>query len=144
MPTTDPTSIYIAWWGAGLSTVLASIKLWELWRDRFQLEVSYNFRGNAELGNDIFICNLSGQPLILTYWEVIYSTGRWPRRTFDFVACTDLDSGDYKVDPHSTHTLHFSDDNYFAWGHKALKGRSIFIRLHVAGRKPILRKVYPR
>lgn len=144
MATVDPTSTYIAWWGACLSTVLAGVKLWELWRDRFQLDVSFNFRSVPELGNDIFIRNLSGRPLILTFWEVVYCSGRWPRRTFDPLEFADPNNGDCKVDPHGTHTLHFADANYFHWGHIALNGRSIFVRLHVAGRRPILRKVYPQ
>jgi hypothetical protein len=46
----SPTTL-IAWWGAGLSTLLAIIKVWEIWRDRFQLDVSYNFRSDGNIGN---------------------------------------------------------------------------------------------
>lgn len=142
MPSTEAPSL-IAWWGAGLSTLLAIVKLWELWRDRFRLDVGYNFAGNVEDGNTILIRNLSGKPIILPFWEVLYVSGYWPRRKFETVAYQDHDLGDRRIEPHSTLKLHFTEQNYFSWGRKALKGRKIFIRLHIAGRKPILKQVYP-
>jgi len=132
----------IAWWGAGLSTLLAVVKLLELWRDRFRMDISYNFTGSESVGNEVFIRNLSNRPLILTYWELLYCSGRWPRRSFAPLESADFDSGDCRLEPYATHTLHFVKANYFSWGHKGLNGRRIFIRLHVAGRKPILKLVY--
>jgi len=35
----------IALWGAGLSTLLAFIKVWEVWSSRRRIEVSYSFIG---------------------------------------------------------------------------------------------------
>lgn len=142
MLSTEATSL-IAWWGASLSTLLAFVKLWELWRDRFRLEIGYHFVGNEEIGNSILIRNLAARPIILSFWEVLYSAGHWPRRTFEGVAYTDHDSGDLRIEPHSTLELHFAEQNYFSWGHNALKGRKIYIRLHIAGRKPVLKQVYP-
>jgi hypothetical protein len=37
---------------------------------------------------------------------------------------------------------HFAGERYFDWGYKALNGRAIYIYLHIAGRKRIIRKVY--
>ena len=142
MPNPEPGSLYVAWWGACLSTVLALVKLWELWRDRFQLEVSYNLRSDPSLGNEIYVRNLSGKPLILTHWELFHRSGRWPRRKLKFFAMADPDVGDTRVEPHTTHTLRFVDANHFSWSHGALNGRHICIQLHVAGRRPILRLVY--
>jgi hypothetical protein len=39
----------IAWWGAGLSSFLAVVKLWELWRDRFQTDVGKLLLGQPVL-----------------------------------------------------------------------------------------------
>jgi hypothetical protein len=141
MPT-DPWASFLAWWGAGLSTLLAVVKLWELWRDRVRVDVSYNFREGMERGNDILIRNLSPDPLILEHWELVYSSGRWPRRRFEPLLLPDPDAGDIRIEEHTSHTLHFAEQNYFAWGHRALKGRAIAIRLHFAGRRSILRSVY--
>jgi hypothetical protein len=75
---------------------------------------------------------------------LLYGTGRWPVRRFTHLASPDYDVGDHTVESHSTYTLPFRDEDYFDWGVDALKGRRIFIRLHIAGRRPILRVVYPR
>jgi hypothetical protein len=137
------TSTLIAWWGAVLSTLLLLAKLWELWRDRFQVEISGNFTSSPEIGNEIFVRNLSGRTFILTHWELLYGTGRWPARRFTHLASADYyDAGDLRVGPHSTHTLAFRDEEHFDCDVDALKGRRIFIRLHIAGRRPILRLVY--
>lgn len=65
-----------------------------------------------------------------------------PHDVFTHLASREYDAGDTSVEPHSTHTLRFSDDGYFDWGVGALKGRRIFIRLFIAGRRPIVRLVY--
>ncbi len=133
----------LAWWGAGLSTLLAFVKLWELWRDRFRLDVSYSFSGNPDEGNAILIRNLAGRPLILSYWALSYCTRHFLRWECEDIAYAEHDAGDQKIEPHSTLELRFAQDEYFSWGHKALKGRRIYIRLCLAGRKPIRRLVYP-
>ncbi len=143
MPTAEISTL-IAWWGAGLSTLLAIVKLWELWRERFRLDVAGTFASDASVGNSILIRNLSGRPVILSFWEVLYCSGRWPRRRFECIECADYDSGDRRIEPHSTLELHFAEANHFSWGHKILNGRRIFIRLYVAGRKPILKLLYPQ
>jgi len=132
----------IAWWGAGLSTVLGLAKLWELWRDRFQVDVSFNFTSSPEIGNEILIRNLSTRKFILAHWELLYCTGHWPTRRFTPLASREYDAGDVTIDPHSTYTLQFADFEHFDWGVDALGGRRIFIRLHIAGRRSILRLVY--
>ncbi|MCB1650199.1 MAG: hypothetical protein H7A05_08050 [Pseudomonadales bacterium] len=139
----EAASNFLAYWGAGLSTLLAAVKLFEAWKNRFRIDVSYNFAGDMNVGNKIYIRNLSSHPIIIEYWEILYCSGRWPRRKFDAIAYPDHDINDQRIEAHSTCTLHFSEENYFPWGHKALQGRRIFIRLHIAGKKSLLKKVYP-
>jgi hypothetical protein len=141
---TAPASVtsLIAWWGAGLSTLLALIKLWEVWRDRFRVDVSYNFAGLPQIGNKVLIRNLGSRSFILTDWDLLYCSGRWPFRRFTNLAHAAFDDSDRRVEPYSTYTLTFADDNHFDWGVDALKGRSIHIRLGIAGRRAIVRLVY--
>ena len=62
----------IVLWGAGLSTLLALIKVWEVWSSRHHaIDVGYLFQG-PEYGNDIFIRNLSDKPVIVTDWELLF------------------------------------------------------------------------
>ncbi|MDR3401746.1 MAG: hypothetical protein P4L99_04530 [Chthoniobacter sp.] len=132
----------IAWWGASLSTLLALIKLWEIWRQRFRVEISYNFTSETDIGNKVLIRNLTGSPIILTHWELLYSSGYWPFRRFEPLESSEHDSGDCRIDAHATRVLSFSEANYFDTGPTSLKGRAIVIRLHIAGRRPVLCQVY--
>jgi hypothetical protein len=132
----------IAWWGAVLSTVLALVKLWELWRDRFRIDVSYNFTGHEDMGNQIFIRNLSSKPIILEYWTIYYSKGMWPFRKLSLIESLGEDIHDTRIDTHSSMTMNFTGQNHFAWGDNVLKGRKIYIQLYIAGKRPIFKKVY--
>lgn len=133
-------SNYIAWWGAGLSTLLALVKLWELWRDRFRIDVGFSWTGEPSIGNDIYIRNLSSKPVILTYWELFSRHHLWPIKKDSFIDSQE-EYADTQINSHSSKALHFSDLDYFDWGGTAMKGRDIYIKLHVAGRRPIIKRV---
>lgn len=75
-------SVILGAWGAALSTMLAGIKIWEIWRDRHRVEIGYSFVDDETVGNSISIRNLSGRAFILSYWELLYGSGRWPFRKF--------------------------------------------------------------
>jgi hypothetical protein len=138
-----PITVILGAWGAVLSTVLAAVKIWEIWRDRHRIEIGYNFTSHEGIGSAVFIRNLSGRAFLLSYWELLYGTGRWPFRKFIEFRSQEFDMNDVRIEPYSTHTLSFCDEHYFGTNLSALKGRKIYIRAHVAGRKPMLRLVYP-
>ena len=136
-------TILLAAWGAFLSTLLAAVKLWEFWRSRLRLDIGYNFTSSDQIGNEIIIRNLSSTPFLITYWELL-----WRERTFlrwkeSPLISPDEDNEDIRVGPHSSIKLTFREQDHFNSGTSALRGRSIFIRLYIAGRfRPLLRKVY--
>ena len=132
---------FIAWWGACLSTLLAIAKLWELWRDRFRVSVSYQLTSDREEGNELFIRNLAQHPVILSYWEVVWVSRYWPFRKFSTLVEPFHLIRDIRIEAHSTFTLEFRNEDYFDWGVDALNGRRIYIRLHFAGRRPNLNYV---
>ncbi|GGJ06727.1 hypothetical protein [Halopseudomonas pertucinogena] len=134
--------LYIAYWGAGLSTLLALLKLWEYWQHRFRLDVSYRLTGNEYEGNQIFIRNLSDRPIILDHWELSYVKGRWFWRKLSPIA-TATDPIQLRIEPCSSATFDFREENHFGWSAAALKGRRICIKLYVVGRKPRLKTIYP-
>lgn len=138
-----PEAAAPAWWGAALSTILAVIKGWELWRDRFRVEIGRNFTSAPEIGNTVHIRNLSPKPLILHHWDVSYGSGFWPFRKETFICDRDYDAGDTTIAPVSTYTLNFTDESYFSTTPDRLKGRAVYLRLHVAGKGTIRRKLYP-
>lgn len=132
----------VAWWGAGLSTLLALVKLWELWRDRFRINIGYNMTGNPDIGNEIHIRNLSGTPAILCYWELFYRSHTWPFTRDKAIDSPGADACDIRIDPHSTKTFRFREADHSDWDWKTMKGRRIYIRLHIAGRQPVVKRVY--
>ncbi|MEQ1863548.1 MAG: hypothetical protein ABL996_02730 [Micropepsaceae bacterium] len=135
--------VVAAWWGAVLSTIMAAIKVWELWRYRFRVEVGGSFTSAADIGNKINILNLSPDPLILTHWEVFYGSGMWPFRRETSICDREYDANNATIASNSTYPLTFANELYFSTTPDELKGRAIYICLHIAGRRSIRRKVYP-
>ena len=132
----------IAWWGAGLSTLLALVKLWELWRDRFRINIGYNFTSCPDVGNEIHVRNLSHTPIILGSWELFYRSRLWPFRKDAPIDSAGPDACDLRIEPHSSQTLSFRESEHFDWSFKSMKGRSIYIRLFIAGRRSLAKKVH--
>jgi hypothetical protein len=140
---TSAFGLALSSWGAVVSTALAGIKAWEVWRDRFRVELNYSFTGSADHGNRISIHNLSVQPLILTHWELLYGNRNARERGLEHIYSSDFESPPRTIDSHATLDLLFTGEQHFEWGVDFLKGRSVYLRMHFAGRKPVLRLVYP-
>jgi len=130
-----------------MSMILDVVKfiLEQLWTDRTRIEVGYNFTSDPHVGNEITIRNLSGVPIIVTYWELVWQHRHWlhwkESRRIDLGEVSDGLFGDTKLDSHTSTTLEFREFNHFR---PDLSGKDqIYIRLHIAGRRrPVLRKVY--
>lgn len=131
---------FLAFWGAGLSTVLAFLKIWELWVSRDRIEVTHNFSSQPERGNDIILHNVSPKPMIIAYWELQFCDWkgfRWKcYRTID----PEEDIRDVCIQAHSPWVMNFREQNYFDWGWK-LEGKRIYLKLHIAGKKRPIRKL---
>ena len=132
----DPKDL-IALWGAILSTTLAGVKGYELWRDRHRVEIEGRFTSSVSDGNEIRIRNLSIRPLIVTYWEVSYRSGFWPFFKWEEICSAEHDSPDLKIEPNSSNDFKFVYEHYFSTSPKALMGRRVVFILHLAGRRPI-------
>ncbi|MFN4169067.1 MAG: hypothetical protein ACK4HD_12225 [Pannonibacter phragmitetus] len=138
-----PDATAPAWLGFVISVILAVIKGWELWQGRFKIEVSGSFTSAPEIGNTIYIRNLSPFPVILTHWQV-YLARRF--RLFSkkaVVANREFDAGDCTIEKFSSHAMQFADEDYFSTAHKRLSGRSVYIELHFAGPRSVRRRIYP-
>ena len=139
---TESMTVWLALWGALLSTFLGVLKARGIWKERFRLDVGAVLRGSSDPGNTVTIRNLGGKPVIVEYWELVWRSGWWPRRQESLIDAPGEFAKDIQIAPGAGHSLQFSGSDYFDWGVRALRGRSIFIRLHVAGRKRrVLQKV---
>ena len=140
---TESVTVWLALWGAVLSTILGALKAWEVWKGRFRIDVGCMLRGNPEFGNTITVRNLSGNPVIVEYWELLWVSGRWPRRTESVFNSPAEYATDIHVAPGASYPLRFAGPDYFDWGVRGLGRRSIYMRLHIAGRRrPVLRRIH--
>jgi hypothetical protein len=128
----DPLAV----WGALLSTLLAVVRIWELWRSRRRIEVSYNFR-DTQNGNEVIIRNLNATPVVVCYWELAWLKLQWCGLKKKEIKCIipDSDFSDIPIPPFGSTKLIFADENYFAWNARALGDTAIFLRIKLAGEK---------
>lgn len=133
--------ILAAWWGAALSTLLGIIKIWEKWNTRFRIDIGYMFTGSPTEGNEMFVRNLASHPIIIGYWEVLLVSGIWPFRSYKTLVSPEQFASDIRIEAHSSETFIFRNEDHFSWSNKTLKGKPIYMRLHIAGRHPMLKKV---
>lgn len=133
---------YITWYGAILSTILAFLKIWDIWANRFRVDIGYDFASQPSQGHVIFIRNLSSKPIILQYWELHLCSNWWPFRKFEYFESPSLDIGDDKIEPYSSKKMSFKDQNYFRLSDDVIRGRKIYIKIYIVGRKPFYKKVY--
>lgn len=133
-----------AWSGLIISIALALIKIVELWWGRFKVDASLTLTSDDEIGNILYIRNLSPNPIILTHWRIYYARRFWPFAEKTKAAEAEFDWGDTTIDRISTETMHFREAEYFPSSHKFLRGRAIYIRMSFAGRRGVTRRLYPR
>ncbi|BED99556.1 hypothetical protein ACK317_05240 [Aeromonas dhakensis] len=133
----------LAIWGAGLSTLLAGVKLWELWRNHFRVETSYNLTSLPEEGHEIYIRNLNNRPITLEHWELEWRRGRWSSKKASLIEMAEDLSAGRRIEAYDSTTLRFVNQYYFSL-RPVSEGKHLYIKLHFVGKKrPIKIKVYP-
>jgi len=130
-------SLIIAGYGAFLSTLLAIPSLREAWSNRFQIDVSYVFRGDPGVGNVVHIRNLSGKPIILEYFELSCIEGFWPKRKIRYFESPEDELLNLRIEPAGNEVLNFSEGYHFPWG----KGKRVYIKLYFVGKKPVVKRL---
>ena len=133
----------MAVWGGLLSTGLATIKVFEWWRDRDRLDISFGLSTSFEHGNQIQIGNLSNRPIMIKHWELFFAFDTKGKKDCEFVESADYVDGDLTIAAHASKQWNFCEDRYFSTSYKHLSGRSIYHRLCIAGRKDLTTRLYP-
>ena len=132
----------LALWGALLSTLLVIVTFVDFWRRRFRISTTYAF-ADITRGNQILVTNLSGQPTTLVGWELLWLSRRWPRPKQSRAPISPgADTSCVVIKPGESYCLWFEGADYFDWGVNALKDDAIYLRVHFAGRRPRLRRIY--
>jgi len=136
-------SMILAIWAAVVSTALACIKIWEVWRERLRLSTSYEFAAPGHGGNKIIIENPSNTPVMVSYWELLWmkrhhvtretTGGEFPNEGYCYIT----------IPAHERHVLAFDGEDYFEWGVSTIRKGKLYLRLHIVGRRaPLTLKIY--
>jgi hypothetical protein len=133
----------MAVWGGLLSTGLAGIKVFEWWRDRDRLDISFGSSTSVEHGNQIQIRNLSNRPIMIKHWELFFAFDPKGKKDCEFVESADYVDGDLTIAAHASKQWNFCENRYFSISDEHLRGRSIYLRLCIAGRKDLTIKLFP-
>ena len=108
----------------------------------FRLEINRSLTGSAEFGNKVKITNLSDTPITINYYRLVFikRTGvfGWSKKEVD-EKVMDIDSDGFKVDSHSSVTLHFINEDHFDWGNQVTYYDEIYLHLYIAGKKQIFK-----
>ena len=134
----------IALWGAILSTILAVLKIYEVWDTRTKIEVSYSICLDSAIGNEIIIRNLSDKPIIITYWELLWQHREWGRIVTESGIFADNVIVDKRLEGHTSMTISLAGDRHFsATSRNSLDKNKIYLYLYLAGySRPIRKKYY--
>jgi hypothetical protein len=126
----EQVKLWLLVWGAGLSTALAVLKIWEVfWKDRERLKTSYNFSGQSGHTDEITVVNLSSAPVQVSYWTLAWEP-RYPRLRGSISDLTpELGGYAFSIEPHAGHTIGFAGGDQFDWSSTAAAGRGLYVRL---------------
>src|ERR1700675_1489295 len=125
--TSAALSSTLAIWAAFLSTSLAVIKVWEIWKQRLRITTSYGF-GIPEYGSEVVVENPSGTPVMVSYWELLMIRKAWCRRHIVNGRFPNEGYCNLTIGPHSRHTLPFKGKEHFAW--PSAEATHLYLKLH--------------
>lgn len=136
---------FLAILGGTLSSIFAFIKIYEFWKKRPRLCVTYHLTGSPDIGNTITIENPSDHSFIINYWELVWKNRLKFWLKDELCMSPDLDYGfqNFTIEPHSSHPIHFMDQYHFKWGASTIDKGKLYIKLSISGReKPLQLLVY--
>lgn len=122
-------------WGAGLSTILAIIKISE---NRFKIDVAYLFRGGNR-PDEVLITNLYRKGIIITNYKVIISRNRWSDGKPLDVGLSD-DLLNISIKPNEACKLVFQENNKIS-DYQLPKSMKFYIELTIAGKGKIIKRL---
>ena len=132
---------YLAIWGCIVSSVLASIKIYETYHSRKRLLIKgYSFTSSYEEGNAITLSNPSSTPFMIDCFRLFW---------VGIKGMTDIEPvelwEDYGwncnivIPPYSNHTLEFCNESHF----QTHNDKKLYIQIVPVAAKPFNLLVYP-
>jgi hypothetical protein len=135
----------VAWWGAGLSSILGAVNLYDRFFRKPVPSVSYMFSSLEDIGNELVIANPSSVPMLIQHWELFYGrvTGLDLLKRLPMHDSYEDSLGISVLKPHEWLHWHFTQENAFLWGGRAVPYGQLYLSLQFVGRsQPVVVFVY--
>jgi hypothetical protein len=124
-------------WGAGVSTLLGLVKIWEtFWKDRLRLEATHSFIDPCEKADEITVVNLSGLPVQVSHWTLAWKPNPFRWRTSEIDVTPEPECvGRFTIPSKGNYTLYFEEDAKFDSSYRTARHRNLYLTLNIFGRR---------
>lgn len=127
------TQLILSIWGAGLSTILATVHLVNLYRNRTQLSTSYHFGANEGTTDDIIVYNIGKRDLLVNDYQLFFAKSRSAFRRKYIEKTFPDESVHLSLKANDRIELSFADQDRICF--PKTDENNLFIALNIVGRK---------
>lgn len=132
-------------WGALLSTILATIKIYEIKNEIGKIN-GFFVKGDPSTRDSntirITIWNSTCGPIEIRQWQVFIASGYWPFRNFTEVSRKpDDDYSNQRIESLEIGDINFQQKSIDIWAETEFHKKKAYIRLHLSGRRPMMRRL---
>jgi hypothetical protein len=132
-------SFIISLTSLGMGLTLGLLKIKEYRRDNQRINVTWSLNGHEQIGDYIYLTNLSSIPILVDYWQVGWVKRVGLTKRFEPINLFADEDLHMTLEPRKREELNFKDQYTFNWFPKNKGKVKLFIYLDIAGRKKPLR-----
>lgn len=127
------TQLILSIWGAGLSTILATVHLVNLYSNRTQISASYHFGANMGTTDDIIIYNIGKRDLLINECQLFFAKSRSASQRKYIEKTFPEESIHLALKANDKIALSFTDQDRINFAKTG--ENSLFIELNIVGRR---------
>ena len=120
-------------WGAGLSTILATIHLVSIYRNRTRLSTSYHFGANQGNTDDIIVYNIGKRDLLINDYQLFFAKSRNSSKKKYLEKTFQDESIHFTLKANDKIKLSFADQERIGFPKNG--DNTLFIELSIVGRR---------
>lgn len=119
-------------WGAGLSTILATVHLVNLYRNRTRISTSYHFGANEGSADDIIVYNIGKRDLLINHYELFFASSRNASKKKYLQKTFPDESTHLTLKANDRIKLSFTEQERISYPEK---GNTLYLELNIVGRR---------
>jgi len=127
------TQLFLSVWGAGLSTLLATVQLINLYRNRTRLSTSYHYSANEGASDDITLYNIGKRDLMINDYKLFFAKSRTSNKKKYIEKTFPDESVHLSLKANDKIQLSFTEQYRISFPGNA--ENTLFIELSIVGRK---------